>query len=316
MWAVCGAWALVWQYYTGPELTRRKAQADADARLIALQGKAGDEHVKGHIERIKAENKAELMALGTELEYRTETRIREVESRRQRNIEAIVQKAVDHAQDNPATEPVTDDWIAEFFNCGQDCCDADIQLLWAKILAGEVSRPGTVSRKTLAIVRTLGKPEAELFRAICSYVWTISYQQRLILLPTGAVSRAELARPQLIVPGVVEASRPEPAIFENAELNYDDLVHLEHLGLITHAPIATAANNQWLMLYFGLYFGRAFYSQFKGRAGIELGDADLTQSGRELSHFVNAEPNQAHLDKTLTWYRTKKNLACKEVKAT
>ena len=56
------------------------------------------------------------------------------------------------------------DWTARFFNDVQDVSSEEMQLLWAKVLAGEVERPGSTSIKTLGIPKNLDKATATLFR--------------------------------------------------------------------------------------------------------------------------------------------------------
>ena len=60
------------------------------------------------------------------------------------------------------------DWNARFFNDIQDVSTEDTQLLYAKVLAGEVERPGSTSIRTLSILRDLNQSTAMLFRTLCS----------------------------------------------------------------------------------------------------------------------------------------------------
>ena len=64
--------------------------------------------------------------------------------------------------------PVDHDWTARFFSDVQDVSSEDMQQLWARILAGEVERPGSTSIKTLGILKNLDKATASLFRTFCS----------------------------------------------------------------------------------------------------------------------------------------------------
>jgi hypothetical protein len=76
----------VWDYYTGPELTKKQAQAEKDARLLTLEGKAEEELIKGDIQKMRAANKADLAAFKEEVDFRADVRIKNVERRRQKNI--------------------------------------------------------------------------------------------------------------------------------------------------------------------------------------------------------------------------------------
>lgn len=67
----------------------------------------------------------------------------------------------------PDQEP-DHDWTARFFNEVQDVSSEEMQELWAKVLAGEVQRPGSTSIKTLNVLRNVDKEIAEYFRLLCS----------------------------------------------------------------------------------------------------------------------------------------------------
>lgn len=63
---------------------------------------------------------------------------------------------------------VDHDWTAQFFNDVQDVSSEEMQRHWAKILAGEVERPGSTSLRSLNILKGLDLKSAILFRRLCS----------------------------------------------------------------------------------------------------------------------------------------------------
>jgi hypothetical protein len=61
-------------------------------------------------------------------------------------------------------------WTLETCNVS----DETLQLLWAKLLEGELNSPGSVSNDTMSIARDMNKARAEEFRLLCSaalYNW-------------------------------------------------------------------------------------------------------------------------------------------------
>ena len=62
------------------------------------------------------------------------------------------------------------DWTARFFDCIQDVSSDDMQRLWAKLLSGEVERPGSTSLRTLDTLKNMTKIEAQIFSKLCNYV--------------------------------------------------------------------------------------------------------------------------------------------------
>lgn len=91
------------------------------------------------------------------------------EQKRQRNIESVVSGAARQLGDQTVENEEPDhDWTARFFSSVQDVSSADMQTLWARVLAGEVERKGSTSVRTLGILRDLDQVTAKLFRKLCS----------------------------------------------------------------------------------------------------------------------------------------------------
>ena len=81
----------------------------------------------------------------TDVDIRQEiqTRLTFQEEKRQPNIEAVVWRAADELGDREVdAHDIDHDWTAEFFSDVQDVSSEAMQTIWAKILAGEVERPG------------------------------------------------------------------------------------------------------------------------------------------------------------------------------
>lgn len=62
------------------------------------------------------------------------------------------------------------DWIMRFFDAVSLVSTEQLQQLWGKILSDEIIEPGTISLRTLDIVRNLTVSEARSFNELCRYV--------------------------------------------------------------------------------------------------------------------------------------------------
>lgn len=60
------------------------------------------------------------------------------------------------------------DWFLRFFEAAGNVSDADMKLLWAKILAGEVKNRGRYSLRTISTLHNLSSKEAEVFKEIAA----------------------------------------------------------------------------------------------------------------------------------------------------
>jgi uncharacterized repeat protein (TIGR03899 family) len=146
-----------------PSHIRRIGQAEADVTVTQAKAKA-------EIATVKLKNKLALK----EIEDRTTERFWRMEVRRQRNREAIVAQAAKGIPETVSDTPVDPDWVTQFFNYCQDVSDEQMQSLWARILAGEVTTPGSFSLRSLAAVKLMSKADADFFTRFCTVVWAIA----------------------------------------------------------------------------------------------------------------------------------------------
>lgn len=159
--SIAGSYLAPWK--AGQEAKSKLIAAEGDASILTLQAEAQaqardmlisqDTNVTGELTIASA----------------VEQRIQFQEQKRQVNIKSVVQRAADQLGDKEVTDSEPDhDWTARFFNEVQDVSSEEMQSLWAKVLAGEVQRPGSTSIRTLEILKNLDRNTAQLFRKFCS----------------------------------------------------------------------------------------------------------------------------------------------------
>jgi hypothetical protein len=139
----------------------------------------------------------ELASLGARVRRRLERQ----EARRQINLEAIARRAIERllAGTGAAIDPV---WLARFAEAAADVEAEPLQDLWARVLAHEAARPGTMSLRTLTVLRDLTPAQVELFARLARFVIN-NFVMRL-----------------------------EEAFFEGKGLAPDDFLVLEELSLL------------------------------------------------------------------------------------
>jgi hypothetical protein len=96
-----------------------------------------------------------------------------------------------------------------------------MQQLWSKILAGEANKPGTYSRRTINLLYSIDKLEAELFTNLCSYGFYIGGE--FIVLFKIAKSGN---------------SWNDNSFYTKNNLNFETLTHLTNIGLINFDGIS------------------------------------------------------------------------------
>ena len=102
------------------------------------------------------------------LEERAYRRKKIDELRQQKNMEEIMLQAAKYCSDGTITDRADQDWFSNFVRLAEGISNKTMQNLWAKILAGEISHPGSFSLKTLQTFRTMSITEAKLLAKACS----------------------------------------------------------------------------------------------------------------------------------------------------
>lgn len=167
----------------GPWIAAWKAKKETQAALIAAKGEAERQRflTEAKTESLRAyalaqaQARALLESPGASFQGEIDVsdpitaRIRFQEEKRQRNIRVVAEQAAFELGDKQVEDREPDhDWTARFFSDVQDVSSEEMQLLWSRILAGEVERPGRTSVRTLGILKNLDKETANLFARLCS----------------------------------------------------------------------------------------------------------------------------------------------------
>jgi uncharacterized protein YuzE len=129
--------------------------------------------------------------------------------------EINVAKAITHAEDelkNDTENTVPDenidsDWLYRWRDYAGTVSSDELQVLWGRILAGEVKSPGTYSYRLLELVRNLNRNEAILIEKISPFVITdfIVRQPESILEAEGITFNILLDLQELGIVAGVEA---------------------------------------------------------------------------------------------------------------
>ena len=238
-------------------------------------------------------------------------RIQFQEEKRQANIESVIKQAAVELGDKEIQDHKVDhDWTARFFNDVQDVSSEEMQLLYAKILAGVVEMPGNTTVKTLSILKNLDKSTATLFRKLCSACISMRPDGNSIIDSRVSSLGGDAAHNALSMYG----------------LNFSNLNKLNEHGLIIsdfnswydlQASIGITLREQQALVHIPLSFQSKYWILIATRPRVQgkefkLSGVALTRSGQELSRVVDLEPqNQYALD--LNKYFEKNNLRMTEV---
>lgn len=204
-----------------------------------------------------------------ELERRALERFVHQEARKQKNIEDITTEAIKSLPETADVSKLDEDWISHFFSNCDKTSDREMQSLWGRILSEEASKTGSFSKRTINLVATLNKRDAELFTNLCQFVWMIGEP----------------------VPLIFDFSH---SIYSDQNINFSTLNHLQTIGLISFNNL-TGFIKPGLPKFFSIfYYGNQinFECPADENNQLKIGQAIFTEAGKELVPICGSMSNK------------------------
>ena len=218
--------------------------------------------------------------------------------REQVNLDMISQRAASEILDSgdstgqsapeESVDTINDDWLNVFETEARQKSTEEMQAFFGKILAGEIRKPGSYSTRAVRILSSLDQDIAGHFARLCSMC--ISQFQRSMVLSLGG-------------------NAGDNALQEYG-LNFSALNLLHEHGLVisdynswwesTPCVAAPGAAQQAICIPLS-YQGKYWVMEPKSKSSVgkplRVYGVALTQSGRELSKIVTAEPMDKYSQK-------------------
>lgn len=260
-----------------PRAIRREADAKAYEIQVIAKAEAEADVIKRDIALAASLARvSDISNTSPDLAERARQRLllREVEG--QQNLESVVEHAYAALPPTVSKDPIDETWRRKFFQEAESICDEDMQLLWGKILAGEISSPGSFSLRTLSVLRELSAQEAEMFRSACS----IAMSDGLIAIPGDDLNSA------LIPFGI----------------NYGNLMSMRDAGLLTSGDTLNRTHKSSLFVgpelptfTFLSNNGVSIQLNIPPAGQVQYPVVVFTSAGRELQRLMRNEPNETYL---------------------
>ena len=289
----------------GPMLAPWREGREARAKQIAAKGEAealrilaeGESSALQTIANARADAQRKLVSSDISIQGQltiaemVEQRIQFQEEKRLGNIGSVVRLAAEELEGKEVPDDEPDhDLMARFFNDVQDVSSEELQKLWAKLLSGEVERPGTASIRSLSILRNLDQNTASLFSKLCS-----------VSLATGTTDGNQYSDVRVLS---LNGNASQNAL-KKYGFGFDTLNVLNEHGLIISdydswcdyqacGALSIPEAKQQIILCNPFYF-QGLYWLLRPKVSpvgktLKLTGVALTQAGRELSRIVNLKP--------------------------
>lgn len=202
--------------------------------------------------------------------------------KKQENIEKIIGVAKQDLEetDTVSSDKVNEDWITRFFDISENVSDEDMQILWGKILAGEITKPSTYSLRTLEALRNMSRTEAQVFTKVAQFA--IIDDDRAFLLDDISYLK------------------------EKHGVNVEELLLMNSIGML-HNPdgvlvsLNEVTDNDKIEVLFNCNT-EITMKRKRGAPKLEFGIILFTDTGKELLHLVNVEYNENYKEKIISFF--------------
>lgn len=229
------------------------------------------------------------------IEDRTIKRARLSQLRKQQNIENIMQKTLSYCSNVEFGQKTDHDWFSRYIALSEDVSNPTMQDLWAKILAGELTKPGSFSFKALQVFRDMSIYDAKLLAKACSLAIKDPNKKNIRLI-TGAYQQPGLFN-------FFSKQRQQYCNLSQYGLNYADLLALSesHLIYLQESESSLITKDEVIQFTFS---GLALKLTAK-KSNVCLQFYKFTPLGAELAHLISDKSNDeffGHLKNMLTHY--------------
>lgn len=181
-----------------------------------------------------------------------------------------LEKLEKEQEDSISSKDVSEDWMMRFFNSVQDISDEKMQLLWGKILAGEIKQPNSFSLRSLDAMTKISKDEAQLFEKLSSYI--INFRGTYAILNNDDLN-------------------------EKYSISYGQILALDECGIIDSSAMMslTLGINEKATLEI-VYDSQLLIASAKDERKIRIQIFKLTRIGMEIFKIISHCYNKEYFD--------------------
>lgn len=183
-------------------------------------------------------------------------------------IAEMADSMVQEKRNNSIDKQYSFDWFIRYYEASENISDKEMQILWAKILAGEIEKPSSYSLRTLDVLRNISKEEAERFVKICNAAIKIESGKYVIPADQDYLSKNGI--------------------------NYSDILMLEEIGLINsgsgiYINDDLESDTESKLYMYGSLIVKAIASE---KRKFSLRVYPFTNVGNELATLIDRESNE------------------------
>ena len=196
--------------------------------------------------------------------------------RRAVNLTGVLEYAKGEINDDVDVSNVSDDWLESFQDHAEKVSDPDGQVIWGKLLAGEINCPGKYSKRLMSVISDMSTADAQNFTALCS----LSIQSVISRSSDGTI----LIDPK---PVALFFEDDNTGTFNEGAFSYNRRMALEVFGLIDSSICNCFIINPGRESVF-LVMGKIARFKNNGDSSVKLSFSPVfTEIGIELASLCN-----------------------------
>ena len=189
---------------------------------------------------------------------------------------------------------VDEDWLNVFEGEAAQVSSEHAQKIFAKILAGEINRPASFSKKTIKLISQLDNRAAHLFSLACSM--SVSLQRSGNVLDARVLGLGQIGQNSLAAYGMPYGAcviLQEYGLVVSDLSGYSDYQSTQLVDRTVLLPL-THQNEHWVLAT----------QQGQARSEIRLEGMQFTASGCELLSIVELQPVPEYTEAMTTFLRS------------
>lgn len=205
-------------------------------------------------------------------------------TREYQNQNNIVAKAIPLLTKNTNLEEIDNDWFLAFMDKARLISEEDFQIIWAKILAEECNKPGSISKQLLMTLAQMDKVDAEVFVSVCNFSLKVQTDNETSYHPLIDLTKIK-------------------TYYSKYNITFGKLRDLVALGLIdfeeyTDIGFSLTEEKPILSIIYGEKLIKCSAPCFK----IGVGSVILKKTGKELLRIITQIPQPGFIDEIVIPY--------------
>lgn len=263
-----------------------RREADAEAyRLIAIE--------RAKAAALEKQTRAGSAGLAVviadteeQLQERAQRRLANEVLHQQRNVDSVVQEAINQGTTTDSDEEIDLDWLNSFFDLAKNVSVKQMQALWGKVLAKEIGQPGSFTVRALETLKRITRPEALTFSRACALASRDPDETTEMILTGWTGAPDAIARR-------FSSTWRQSVELRHFGLEYLDCKSLTQIGLLYSGELVFGPFNKGQSCK--VEFARSTLLLSARRKKTQLTCFQFTPIGSELATLISPDENAAYI---------------------